>query len=86
MQFLVKLSRVIELTLMRTNALLNALLGTYSGFCPLNFASEKKKKTKKKKKTSFEHQAEVKIHSERRSESSLQSLSQNLMDCEHLMH
>lgn len=34
----------------------------------------------------FEQQGEVKTHSERKSKSSLQSLSQNLMDCEHLMH
>lgn len=83
-QILVKLFRVIELTLMRTNVLLNALLGRYSCFCPLNFASKKKKR--KKKAMPFEQQGAVKIHSERTSKSSLQSLSQNLMDCEHLMH
>lgn len=35
---------------------------------------------------SFEQRGEVKIHTERKSKSSPQFLSQNLMDCEHLMH
>lgn len=43
-QSLVKLFRVIELTFMRTNVVLNALLGRYSAFCPLNVASRKKER------------------------------------------
>lgn len=39
-QFLVKLYRIIELTVMKSNVRLNALLGRYSAFCPLNFANK----------------------------------------------
>lgn len=48
---------------MRTNVVLNALLGRYSAFCPLNVASGRGGGL-------LNNKGEVKIHTERKSKSS----------------